>query len=142
MCDYSLHNVASRPAKIGDTLVTTTFVNTLTRGFSAVDEPSVAVCLAPGTEISFEKDAEFDHPLSWLTLGFGFRKLKQRAARFRQVNIFQPRAHHDALEFADGKVVLVTKLCVGQRATVLQLPPQGKPEESPVDKIREIAPVD
>ena len=25
MCDYSLHNVASRPAKVGDKLVTTQF---------------------------------------------------------------------------------------------------------------------
>jgi hypothetical protein len=31
-------------------------------------------------------------------------------------------AHHDALEFSDGQVVLVTRLCAGQRATVLQLP--------------------
>ena len=30
--------------------------------------------------------------------------------------------HHDALEFPDGHVVLLTRLCVGQRATVLQLP--------------------
>jgi hypothetical protein len=31
-------------------------------------------------------------------------------------------AHHDALEFPDGQVVLVTRLCAGQSATVLQLP--------------------
>ena len=30
--------------------------------------------------------------------------------------------HHDALEFPDGKTVLLTQLCKGQRATVLQLP--------------------
>ena len=30
--------------------------------------------------------------------------------------------HHDALEFPDGKFVLLTHLCKGQRATVLQLP--------------------
>ena len=44
------------------------------------------------------------------------------AARFRQVNLDNPVAHHDALEFPDGQVVLVTRLCDGQRATVLQLP--------------------
>jgi hypothetical protein len=33
-----------------------------------------------------------------------------------------PVAHHDALEFPDGQLVLVTRLCAGQRATVLQLP--------------------
>jgi hypothetical protein len=30
--------------------------------------------------------------------------------------------HHDALEFPDGQIVLLTRLCEGQRATVLQLP--------------------
>ena len=49
MCDYSLHLVASRPAKVGDRLVTTEFAGSLTRGFSAVGEPKVAVCLLPGT---------------------------------------------------------------------------------------------
>jgi hypothetical protein len=46
MCDYSLHLVASRAAKVGDELVTTKFDNSLTRGFAAIGEPSVAVCLA------------------------------------------------------------------------------------------------
>ena len=31
-------------------------------------------------------------------------------------------AHHDALEFPDGKTVLLTQLSEGQHATVLQLP--------------------
>ena len=53
MCDYSLHLVASRPAKVGDKLVTTRFNNSLTRGFAAVGEPHVAVCLLPGTEVAF-----------------------------------------------------------------------------------------
>ncbi len=44
MCDYSLHLVASRAAKVGDELVTTKFDNSLTRGFAAIGEPSVAVC--------------------------------------------------------------------------------------------------
>ena len=51
MCDYSLHGVASRPAKVGDKLITTQFYNTSTGGFSAEGEPSVAVCLLPGTEV-------------------------------------------------------------------------------------------
>ena len=58
MCDYSLHGVAARPAKIGDKLVTTQFWNTTTRGFSAVDEQRVAVCLLPGTEVAFENKVE------------------------------------------------------------------------------------
>jgi hypothetical protein len=82
MCDYSLHNVASRPAKVGDKLVTTKF-DFLARGFAAIEEPNVAVCLLPGTEVAFEKEVERDHAFDRL---------------------------------------LVTRLCEGQRATVLQLP--------------------
>jgi hypothetical protein len=52
MCDYSLHVVRTRPAKIEDKLVTSSFQNTITRGFAAVGEPNVAVCLLPGTEIA------------------------------------------------------------------------------------------
>jgi hypothetical protein len=123
MCDYSLHHVASRPAKVGDELVSTKFQNSITRGFSAAGEPNVAVCLLPGTELAFEHDVECDP-------AFGFlpnRKLKQSVARFRHINEEHPTAHHDALEFADGQVVLVTRLCAGQRATVLQLPAGGRP---------------
>ena len=44
MCDYSLHNVKSRPAKVGDELTTRDF-GTGTRGFSASEDKHVAVCL-------------------------------------------------------------------------------------------------
>jgi hypothetical protein len=49
-------------------------------------------------------------------------KIKEKAARFRRVNVDKPHAHHDALEFPNGDVVLLTRLTVGQTATVLQLP--------------------
>ena len=65
MCDYSLQYVASRPAKVGDKLVSTKFSNSITGGFAAVGEPNVAVCLLPGTEVAFEKEVECEH-----TLGF------------------------------------------------------------------------
>src|SRR3989442_13578151 len=52
MCDYSLHNVKSRPAKVGDKLTTRNF-NTGTRGFAAPGDPSIAVCVLPGTELAF-----------------------------------------------------------------------------------------
>ncbi len=58
MCDYSLHHVATRPAKTEDKLVTTKFTNSITRGFAAVDEPHVAVCLLPGTEVAFDDNVE------------------------------------------------------------------------------------
>jgi hypothetical protein len=123
MCDYSLHGVASRPAKVGDRLVTTDFRNTLTRGFSAVGEPEVAVCLMPGTELAFAAEVEPHHV--WMQMLF-FRKDKwkipHKVGRFRQINVDNPATHHDAIEFPDGRLVLVTRLRPGQHATVLQLP--------------------
>ena len=55
MCDYSLHNVKSRPAKVGDKLTTRNF-NTGTRGFAAPEDASTAVCVLPGTELAFAKE--------------------------------------------------------------------------------------
>ena len=121
MCDYSLHDVASRPAKVGDRLVSTQFPNAITRGFSDPSQPRVAVCLMPGTELAFEREIECDGSFRFLPT----RKTTYRVARFRQVNVNRPAAHHDALEFPDGKIVLVTDLCEGQHVTVLQLPSTG-----------------
>lgn len=122
MCDYSLHAVATRPAEVGDQLVTTKFVNSITRGFSGVGEPNVAVCLMPGTEVAFDRDVECDPAFGLLPN----RKIGERVARFRQINTAEPHVHHDALEFPSGKVVLLTRLCEGQRASVLQLPASGQ----------------
>ena len=124
MCDYSLHHVASRPATVGDKLLTSKFFNTPTGGFAAVDDVNVAVCLLPGTEIAFEQDVECEPALGI----FPGRELGQRLARFRQINMDQPCVHHDALEFPDGRTVLLTLLSEGQAASVLQLPAQPKTE--------------
>lgn len=125
MCDYSLHDVASRPAKVGDKLVSTQFPNAITRGFADPAEPRVAVCLLPGTELAFEKEVECDASFRFLPT----RKSMHKVARFRQINLNRPAAHHDALEFPDGKIILVTDLCEGQCATVLQLPSSGRPAD-------------
>jgi hypothetical protein len=122
MCDYSLHSVASRPAKVGDKLITAAFQNSSTRGFAAVGEPNVAVCVLPGTEIAFDKEAEWDHVFGHLLPSLRFGKTGQTVARFRQVNLGNPHAHHDALEFANGQVLQVTCLTEGQLVSVLQLP--------------------
>jgi hypothetical protein len=122
MCDYSLHNVSSRPAKVGEKLVTTKFPKSITQGFAAVEEPNVAVCLRPGTELVFDNEAEYRHPFARLLPSLRFGKLAGKVARFRQVNPDRWDTHHDALEFADGTTVLLTRLRRGQRATVLQLP--------------------
>ncbi len=132
MCDYSLHNVASRPAKVADKLVSTNFVGTITRGFAEVGEPNVAVCLLPGTEIAFDREVNYYDPVSFPTV-----KVAQKVARFRQVDKDKPHVHHDALEFPDGQIVLLTALCEGQYATVLQLPArphlEGEAEERPAE---------
>jgi hypothetical protein len=127
MCDYSLEHVASRAAEVGDRLVSTRFGESITRGFSSADNPGVAVCLRPGTELAFEREVEFDHILSR-----GRDIVPTRVARFRQVDTESPHVHHDALEFPDGRVVLVTRLTEGQRATVLQLPAAAGEIEKPV----------
>jgi hypothetical protein len=110
MCDYSLHGVRNRPAKVGEKLVTRDF-GTGTRGFAAVDDLKTAVCLLPGTELAFS--AEISHS-DW-TLRSLIRewspartKTRHRTAIFRQVNVGQI-THHDALEFPDGKTVLLSR---------------------------------
>ena len=113
MCDYSLDLLESRPAKVGDKLVSTRFPETITRGFASVEDCNVAVCLLPGTELAFEKE-ETGIVFSW--------RLGHRVAKFQQVNKGRSNVHRDALEFPDGKIVLLTRLCEGQHATVLQLP--------------------
>jgi hypothetical protein len=118
MCDYSLHLVASRPAKVGDTLIATDFAKSISRGFAAAGEPDVAVCLLPGTEVAFESQVQYDRAFSL----FGKARVNHKVARFRQINMDDPNVHHDALEFPDGQIVLVTRLTIGQCATVLQMP--------------------
>ncbi len=120
MCDYSLHLVASRPAEVGDRLVATEFAQSITRGFSAVEAPGVAVCLLPGTELAFEAEVIYERAMSL----FGKARVAHKVARFRQVNVNDPHVHHDALEFPDGQLVMITRLVPGQQATVLQLPPR------------------
>ena len=118
MCDYSLESVRSRPARIGDKLVTRDF-GTGTRGFSASDDPALAVCVLPGTELAFVSDVACP---SASLFGWTTKTINHRTAIFRQVNKDKLAAHHDALEFPDGRTVLLARLCEGQAATVLQLP--------------------
>src|SRR5882672_11442761 len=89
MCDYSLHLAMSRPATVGDKLISTRFTNTPTHGFGVVGEPNVAICLLPGTEVAFDKEAEFD--LGWSF--FHKQKAVGTVARFRQVNMDRPNVH-------------------------------------------------
>jgi hypothetical protein len=122
MCDYSLHSVKTRPAKIGDKLTTRDF-GTGTRGFSASENPSVAVCVLPGTELAFAHEVQRLPTRLW---PWHDNAIKHKTAIFRQINKDRLAAHHDALEFPDGQIVLLTSLSEGQQATVLQLPSEPR----------------
>ena len=87
-------------------------------GIALAGEPEVAICVLPGTELAFDTDVEYRPQF----LSFRSKKLTERVARFRNINPDNPHAYHDALEFPGGRIVLLTDLVEGQRATVLQLP--------------------
>src|SRR3974377_1731015 len=118
MCDYSLHNVRSRPATVGDKVTTRDF-GTCTVGFAAAEDAGVAVCVLPGTELAFSSAVTIneDHFFA----GRKARTLNHATAIFRQVNKNKKWTHHDALEFPDGRMVLLTQLCEGQKEHVLTL---------------------
>ncbi|MFY9772754.1 MAG: hypothetical protein WBG18_12885 [Xanthobacteraceae bacterium] len=122
MCDYSLHSIKSRPAKVGDKLTTRDF-GTGTRGFAASEDANVAVCVQPGTELSFAREVTCQ-PIGML--GCRDKAIRHKTAIFRQINREKVVAHHDALEFPDGQIALLTCLRQGQEATVLQLPAEPK----------------
>ena len=121
MCDYSLEHVKSRPAKVGDKLTTRDF-GRVTRGFAASEDKNVAVCVLPGTELSFAREVKCVQS----TFVFSERVINHKTAIFRRVNHEYPCTNHDALEFPDGRIVLLTFLQEGQEATVLQLPAAEK----------------
>jgi hypothetical protein len=125
MCDYSLHSVRTRPAKVGDKLFTRRFPSA-TGGFCAPENIHVAVCVLPGTELSFTYEVKRSRLWPWSK-----NIIHHKTAIFRQVNLANPHAHHDALEFPDGEIVLLTYLMEGQEATVLQLPATGLGSTAP-----------
>jgi hypothetical protein len=94
MCDYSLHNVKTRPAQVGDKLITRDF-RTGSRGFSASEDASVAVCVLPGTELSFTDEVKHGRPWPWSKT-----VIHDKTAIFRHINQDNPTTHHDALVLA------------------------------------------
>ena len=119
MCDYSLHAIASRPARVGEVLVSTHFRGSATLGFASPAEKSVAVCLLPGTELAFETNVRYR--AGW----FKSRTVNFNVAKFCKIAPEVLCQHHDALAFPDGSTVLVNSLVQGQRVRVLQLPVGG-----------------
>jgi hypothetical protein len=122
MCDYSLQNVKSRPAKVGEKLRTQHF-NTGTIGFEYRHN---WICCArryqDGGLRSSGNRACLCNPVRVGCFGWTARIVNYTTAIFRQIDKDKPRRHHDALEFPDGQTVLLNHLCEGQEATVLQLP--------------------
>jgi hypothetical protein len=72
--------------------------------------------MLPGTELAFAEDVKYDNRWIWTKV------INFRVGKFGAIEPDVPHRHHDAIEFPDGSNVLVTLLCEGQRATVLQLP--------------------
>ncbi len=130
MCDYSLQAFKSRPAQVGEDLKTHRF-GTGSGGFIGADgnDTVTAVCVLPGTELAFKDD---------VTIAFTMfaDKVEGRTARFRQTALDNPYAHHDALEFADGRVIELNRLASGLTATVLQLPAAPKTAEEAKEQQR------
>jgi hypothetical protein len=110
-------SVASRPAKVGEKLVTIRFADTASCGFAAVGEPGAAVRLLPGTELEFDNAIRYHHRFS--RLRFGGRK----AARVRRLSTDGSSGSCDALELSDGRIVMLMQLAAGQTTTVRQVPP-------------------
>ena len=131
MCDFSLHAVRSRPAKVGDKLTTRMF-NLGTTGFCAPEDYQMAVCLLPGTEVSFADEVQRWSPLPWKPWK---QLLGYKTAIFRQINKDKRNTHHDALEFPNGEIVLLTFFVRGQQATVLQLPAEPQKAQPPAQPV-------
>lgn len=133
MCDYSLEHVASRAASAGEKLISTRFPNAMTKGFAGIGEPNVAVCLRPGTELAFDETVEFERSCLQTARTNG------RVATFRQIDLENRHAHHDALEFVDGQIVRLASLIPGQAATVVQMPHDATEEPAAEPAARERA---
>src|SRR5262249_14273896 len=113
MCDYSLHHVASRPAKGRDKLVITELARSSARGFAAVgehgaklvihdDPPKVAVCLLPGTELAFDDDeVRYDRAFSL----FGKARVNHKVARFRQIDINDPHTPYHTFKLPNSHIL-------------------------------------
>jgi hypothetical protein len=136
MCDYSLEHVDSRPVEAGERVISTKFANAITIGFGGIDDPGVAVCLLPGTELAFAHEVAYRSRFSMIP----DMRTRSRVARFRQIDLDKRHVHHDALEFASGEIVQLARLAEGQTAVVIQLPHVAEtvcvaagPKTEPVD---------
>jgi len=134
MCDYSLQNIASRPASVGDKLVTSKFTGAFSKGFAEAGSPELAdtaICVLPGTEIAFDENLTTEG-----YYGCGEKTYEHKVGIFRQVDTEQLYTHHDALELPDGTIIKLNNLKTGLKATVLQLPAAPKTAEEAKEQTR------
>lgn len=142
MCDFSIAHGKSRPAKKGERLQTDQ-LSFHTHGFRAVDDTApdgekTAVCILPGTELAFEESVKVRGPAIRKITRLNAEGIEERVeigrvpeandrvATFVQIDKNIAHTHHDALEFPNGNIVMLTNLLPGQRATILSLPAQPK----------------
>ena len=136
MCDSSLQAVASRPAVVGETLVTKNF-GSGTSGFAPATGEDVAVCLLPGTEVAFDENIMWGKSLYPAFMGaLVYDTTSTKVGRFVQIKKDERLTHHDALELPSGEVILLHWLKAGQKATVLQLPAAPKTAEEAKEQQR------
>jgi hypothetical protein len=117
-------NAIQRHAGIGDKLITKASTKSGCSGFGLVGEPGIPVHLSPGTELAFDKDIHYYHRFSAQRFC-----IEHKTARFRHLpsNV---NADNDALELADGRLIMLTELAAGQTATVMKVPPLPPPRSA------------
>src|SRR5271157_682577 len=120
MCDYSLEAMASRPAVVGEKLITHKFASHTT-GFAEPNKTEMPVCVLPGSELAFDSPIKVNEG-SW-SAGWIETTLDATVAVFAQ----DPKPEYgntwrDCLELVDGRRFKLNQLIEGQTVSVLQLP--------------------
>src|SRR5262245_11010600 len=128
MCDFSLHLVKSRPAKVGDKLRTVYF-NTGTRGFAAPGDSTTAVCILPGTELAFSEEVKCN-PTPFGFSSWKTKTVNYRTAIFRQVNKDIPPVHQDGHLPAGSEARTPSSLRIARTAARLLSSPEGRTQRS------------
>lgn len=128
MCDYSLEHVATAKAARGSKIVTSNFQNTASPGFAFKDKPDTAACLLPGTEIAFDGPIQARSKAILAKIN-GVDKVVgvmpkelHSVVKFVQVNQGVDYAHHDAVQFPTGEIIMLYQLDDEQEAKVIQMP--------------------
>jgi hypothetical protein len=103
-----------------------------TTGFCDPVDPDTAVCVLPGTELSFEA------PVAIVEYGTEPTITTHRVAVFAQVSKEILHTHHDQVQFPDGTSAMLNRLLVGQHVTVLQLPATPTTEKEREDQTRAV----